>query len=513
MKTLFPAAVFSSRMVLQRGKPINIWGEELARKNITVTFLGNTVYAQPEKTKWKAVLPPVEEYGGPYSMTVSNGTDTIVFDDIMIGEVWLAGGQSNMELELRNCLNGTEELKHTSDSNVRFYYTNKNAYMDENFYLAEHRTCWNTASEENSLYWSAVGYFFARRLAEEKKCTVGIIGCNWGGTSASAWISKDYLVTDPDTKTYVDEYDAAMYGKTFEEYSRELADYREWEDEFNPKIAEYYSLHPTDGSWEEAQKFAGSPSRYPEPLGPKSPFRAAGLYETMLRRVMPYSLAGFIYYQGESDDHKPYIYGKLLKMLIKQWRDDWNDETLPFIMVQLPAFINAGEKDRHNWCFIREAQLNVHLEDSHSGLAVVLDKGEYGNIHPLDKKPVGERLALQAMCHVYGMISPDEAYGPIYKEMKTDRNEAVIYFEHGDGMYCNGDNLRGFEAAGSDGIYHPAAASINGNTVRVRSDEVLSPVYVRYAWANYPEFSLFGKNGIPASPFRTSEKDGSSVSE
>ena len=510
MSALFPAAVFSSRMVLQRGKPINIWGEELAHRSITIKFMVNTVYAQPEKNRWKAVLPPANEYGGPYSMEISDGVETKVFDDIMIGEVWLAGGQSNMELELRNCLGGAEELKISAESNVRFYYTNKNPFMDEKFYLEEHNTCWNTASEENSKYWSAVGYFFAKKLAAEKNCTVGVIGCNWGGTSASAWISNEYLMSDKDTRSYCDEYNSAMYGKTFEEYCRELTDYREWEAEWNPKIEEYYSMHPHDGSWDEAQEYAGGLSRYPEPLGPKSPFRPSGLYKTMLERVMPYSLAGFLYYQGESDDHKPLTYYKLLKMLIKQWRDDWNDDTLPFLFVQLPMFLNAGEEDHKRWCFIREAQLKVHLEDKNTGLAVILDKGEFNNIHPLDKKTVGERLFLQAMHHVYGTLPADDAYGPVFREASAENGGMLLRFDHGEGICSASEKLTGFEIAGTDKTYFNAKAEIRGDSVFIRSDDVKKPVYARYAWFNWGDISLFGKNGIPASPFRTSEDDGSS---
>ncbi len=391
-----------------------------------------------------------------------------------------------------------------------FYYTNKNPYMDENFYIEEHRTRWQTASEENSRIWSAAGYFFGKRIAAEKHCTVGIIGCNWGGTSASAWVSRSDLLSDDDTRSYVDEYDRAMYGKTFAEYGRELADYREWEKEWEPRIAEYYSLHPNDGNWNDAQEYAGGLSRYPEPLGPKSPFRAGGLYETMLSRVCPYPLAGFIYYQGESDDHKPHTYEKLLKMLIARWRADWNDDTLPFINVQLPVFINDGETDRHNWCFIREAQLNTFLADRNTGLAVLLDKGEYNNIHPLDKKTVGERLALQALHLVYGLADASAACAPVYKSMTVSGNEAVIGFYNGEGLYADGE-LSGFEIAGADKRYYPAKAEIRGDTVAVRSEDVSEPMYVRYFWVNYGKVTLFGGSGIPASPFRSSADDGSDV--
>lgn len=506
MGMLNAAAVFSSNMVLQRGKNLNIWGTDCDGRTVTVNFCGSTVSADVEHHKWSMILPAVNEYADGLAMTISDGTETVVFDNICIGEVWLAGGQSNMELELQNSLNGGEVLKTVSDSNVRFYYTKKNAYIDDYFFIDERNGGWQTASEENSRCWSAVGFYFARRLAAELGCTVGVIGCNWGGTSASAWISRDRLLTDADTRSYVDEYDEAMKDKTYDEYLRDLDDYRRWEDAWQPKINEYYSLHPTDGNWDDAQAYAGSLSRWPEPLGPHSPFRAGGVYETMLRRVMPYTLAGFIYYQGESDDHKPNTYYKLLKMLIDQWRDDWKDDTLPMMLVQLPMFANSGEEKDTNWSLIREAQMRVHDTVNHTGIAVILDKGELNNIHPVEKETAGNRLALQAMYHVYKTISAEKAYGPIFSGYRYNDGGITAEFRYGENMHAEGE-LSGFEIAGADRKFFPAKAEIKGSTVFISSDEVKKPVYARYNWVKYGSVTLFGENGIPAAPFRTSRDD------
>ncbi|MBQ8569723.1 MAG: sialate O-acetylesterase [Oscillospiraceae bacterium] len=506
MGILNPAAVFSSHMVIQRGKNINVWGTCCDGREITVEFMGNKVTAPVRTHEWKAVLPAVNEYGEGYTMTISDGIETVVFDDIAVGEVWLAGGQSNMELELQNSLDGREHLKSCADSNVRFYYTKKNAYIDDYFFFDERWNSWKRASETDSACWSAVGYHFAKKLASDLGCTVGVIGCNWGGTSASAWISRETLLTDNHTRSYVDEYDEINKDKPMEQYLRELQEYREWEAEWQPKINEYYALHPTDGNWDDAQEYAGSKSRWPEPLGPRSPFRAGGLYETMLKRVMPYTIAGVIYYQGESDDHKAEGYYKLLTMMIDEWRRGWNDDTLPFMLVQLPMFANSGEEKNTNWCLIREAQHRVHKTIANTGLAVILDKGELNNIHPMDKVPVGERLELQAMCNVYGKIPSDKAYGPVYSGCTYSDGGMLLSFEYGEGMYAS-DKLCGFEIAGENRKYYPAAAEIRGNNVFVSSEEVKSPVYARYCWVNYGEVTLFGANGIPAAPFRTSRDD------
>ncbi|MGN0675648.1 MAG: sialate O-acetylesterase [Oscillospiraceae bacterium] len=500
------AAVFTDHMVLQRNKNINIWGSAYNGMKITVELNGMTVEAVAADGKWSAVLPPMEA-GGPYELKASDSSGgEIIFRDVMIGEVWLAGGQSNMELELQNALNGREVLANIKDVNVRFYYTQKIAYIDDYFNFAERNGCWSIASPDTAANYSAVGYYFAKKLSEELGVTVGVIGCNWGGTSASAWISRKLLEKDIDTKTYVDEYDKAMEGKTFEEYCRDLKEYEDWYNAWQPKINEFYEKNP-EGSWDDAQAYAG-PSRWPEPMGPKSPFRAGGVYETMLNRVCPYTLAGFIYYQGESDDHKPNIYYKLFKLLIEQWRSDWEDDSLPFMFVQLPMFLNRGEADRKNWCLIREAQMRVHLTTKNTGIAVILDKGEYGNIHPTDKEPVGVRLALQALYHVYGKISADEAYGAVYKSCEYVDEGMLLSFEHSaDGFELRDAKAVGFEIAGNDKKFCPAAAQLRGDKIFVSSHEVTEPVYLRYNWTNYGEVTVFSKNGIPLAPFRTSRND------
>ena len=500
------AAVFTDHMVLQRNKNINIWGCAYTATDVTVELCGKSVTARAESGKWKAVLPPMEA-GGPYELKVTdNSGGEIILHDVMIGEVWLAGGQSNMELELQNALNGKEVLRNIKDVNVRFYYTQKIAYIDDYFNFAERNSCWSIAAPDTAANYSAVGYYFARRLAAELGVTVGVIGCNWGGTSASNWISRKALEQDADTKTYVDEYDKTMEEKTMEGYLKELAEYEEWHNEWQPKINEYYANTP-DPTWEGAQEYAG-PCRWPEPMGPRSQFRPGGLYETMISRICPYTLAGFLYYQGESDDHKPDTYYKLFKALIEQWRSDWEDDRLPFMFVQLPMFMNEGDEDFKHWCKIREAQMRVHQTTANTGIAVILDRGEFNNIHPIDKEPVGERLALQAMYHVYGKISADEAYGAIYKSHEYTDGGMLVSFDHAsDGFDVKGEKIVGFEVAGKNKKYQSAEAEIRGDKIFVRSAEVAEPVYLRYNWTNYGEVTVYSKNGIPLAPFRTSRND------
>lgn len=501
------AAVFTDHMVLQRNKKINIWGSAYTGFEVTAEINGNTASAKSVGGKWLLSLPPMEA-GGPYDLTVKDGSGAeIVLHDVMIGEVWLAGGQSNMELELRNALNGKEVLANIKDDvNVRFYYTQKISYIDDYFHFAERNTCWTVASPETAGSYSAVGYYFARKLASELGVTVGIIGCNWGGTSASAWTARQSMERDLDTKMYVDDYDNAMAEMTLEGYNKKLAEYQIWYNEWQPKINEYYAKNP-NGSWDEAQAYAGE-SQWPEPLGPRSPYRPSGLYETMLMRNCPYSMAGFIYYQGESDDHRPYTYYKLFKALIEQWRSDWEDDSMPFLFVQLPMFMNKGDEDIKHWCVIREAQMRVHQTIKNTGIAVILDKGEFDNIHPVDKEPVGERLALQALYHVYDKISGDEAYGPVYKSFEYVDGGMMLSFDHAkNGFDLKGEKAVGFEIAGQDKKFYPADAWFKEDKIFVRSAEVSEPMYLRYNWVNYGDVTIFGKNGIPLAPFRTSRND------
>ncbi|MDR1689653.1 MAG: sialate O-acetylesterase [Clostridiales bacterium] len=507
MHLLLCAPIFTNHMVLQRNKNINVWG--MCRNNAQVSVsLGDTQVSVAAKDgAFHAVLPP-QNAGGPYEMTVSdNFGGSISFKDVMIGEVWLAGGQSNMEWELKDCTGGLAEIenaeKTANEADIRFYYTKKNAYINERFFLDERDNSWSTLNNKDAMRaWSAVGYFFAKKLAAELGCAVGIIGCNWGGTSASAWLSRRMLETDTDTKTYVDEYDNAINTKSFDEYLAEREEYFNYLAVWEPKIGEFYAKNPK-GTWKEAQEYAGE-SRYPEPLGPLSPFRPYGLYETMLKRCCPYSLAGFIYYQGESDDHKPNAYYKLMKKLIEQWRTDWNDDTLPFLFVQLTSFGIEDDTGNCRWPLIREAQARVHKTTANTGLAVILDCGEYGDIHPKDKKTVGDRLSLQALYHVYKKIDAPDSYGLFYKTHIREGSRVKISFDYSaSGFEVKGGEIKGFEVAGADKEFFAASAEISGENIIVYSDKVKIPEYVRYCWANYCDVTVFSKKtGIPLAPFR-----------
>ena len=280
-----------------------------------------------------------------------------------------------------------------------------------------------------------------------------------------------------------------------------------YEEEWQKKSVEFYSAHP-DGTWDECQAYCGV-SKYPGPMTPLNPFHATALYDSMVKRVCPYTIKGVIYYQGETDDNRPKTYFKLFKALIQLWRDDWGDDELPFMFVQLPMHRYKADPDWKHWCLIREAQMRTFKTVKNTGIAVILDCGEFNEIHPKNKVPVGHRLYLQAMHHVYG-DNETEAFGPIYKNMTVTGDRAVISFDHAEsGFDIKGDNgITGFEVAGTDKEYKPACAVIDEDgTISVYADEVKKPAYVRYLWTNYGDVTLYGKNGIPVAPFRTSMND------
>ncbi len=494
------AAVFSNNMVLQREKNIKVFGRGENDTTVTVSFDNKTYTSRIKDEKWAVIIPPMPA-GDGYQMMISDGDKTINFDQIAIGEVWLAGGQSNMEYELQNCKGGKEMLQNDRAPNVRFYYTNKLAYMDENFFEMEEKTSWMKFSEENAVAWSAVGYTFAKKLAKDLGVTVGIIGCNWGGTSAACWMGEESLEEDFDLNIYLQEYKEAIVGKTEAEQLKEYKEYEVYHMAWDKKCNELYTMNP-NLTWDEVQEILGV-CKWPGPVNCANFYRPSGLYHCMLQRIIPYTLRGFLYYQGEEDAKRPSIYQKLLSRMIRQWREDWEDHTLPFMIVQLPMHRYKHEPDNQTWCLIREAQMRTYQTLKNTGIAVIIDCGEFNEIHPKDKKPVGERLELQALYQVYHKISDQEAYGPIFKSYQIVEGKIELSFDYANNGFEVRGEAAGFEIAGEDLNYLKAEITLLGNKILVSSQEVDNPVFARYCWTNYGEVTIFGRNGIPLAPFRT----------
>lgn len=496
------AAVFSDHMVLQRNKKICVFGQGVTGRKISVTLGEDTAMARCRDGRWMAYLPELEA-GEGLGMEISDGEENIRFTDIAVGEVWLAGGQSNMELELKDAEGGKEILQNGDFPQVRFYYTPKQAYMGEDFEEAERNSRWERFGEQDASKWSAVGFYFAAELARRLQVTVGVIGCNWGGTSASCWMSRDAIVAQEATRSYVEEYESSdLIRKPETEQIREYREYQAYQEAWDKKAASIYEREPMT-AFDKVQELIG-PCRYPGPMNCANFTRPSGLYEAMLKRVTPYTLRGFIYYQGESDDHRPQDYYALFTGLIRQWRQDWGDDGLPFLMVQLPMHRYQHDPDTKNWCVIRESQMRAFRMLRNTGIAVAIDCGQFHEIHPKNKKPVGERLALQALSGVYHLLSEEETFGPVYRDFRYRDNGMELTFDYArDGFVCHGEKISGFELAGADGVFLEARAAFEGSRIFLYSEEVTEPVMARYLWTNYGEVTVFGVNGLPMAPFRT----------
>lgn len=510
------AQIFSDNMVLQYLKPINVFGTGIDGTEITVSITGDEAAktsAVVRDGRWLAVLPP-QPAQDCVELIVSDGKDTVTFKNVAVGAVWLAGGQSNMEFELQNCTTGKQSLENDSP-NVRFYYTQKMSIADESFYEHEKLSKWNLFNDkESAKAWSAVGYYFAKELSEEWGMTVGIIGCNWGGTSASAWMDRTYATGE--TSVYFEEYDAAVSGKTTEELLKDYRDYQEYHANWERKSAEYYTTTP-DPTWSGCLEYCGE-NKYPGPASPLNPMSPGVLHESMIKRIAPYTMTGVIWYQGESDDHRPEMYYTLLNQMIRNWRDDWNDPELFFVIGQLPMHRWSADEDIKHWCLIREAQARTAKTDRHAALAVLTDCGEFSEIHPKNKELPGHRFCIAALDGYYecALLNEEEiaTNNPDAYQVKWNSDSADIFITTANSLEIKGESgeIHGFEIAGADGEFVPAKAEIadreewnceTGSEV-IHVSGVNEPAAVRYLWTNYTDdITLFDcENGVPLPPFR-----------
>ncbi len=488
------APLFTDNMVLQRGKNINVFGTGEEGTNITVTLCGRVETCTVIDGKWKAVFPPMGACRY-MSMTVEDDTDAVSFENVAIGEVWLAGGQSNMQVELGNSVGGKEALENDDTKDVRCINIPRKTTYDEDYEQAMQQAHWTDFSDkEQAFHWSAAAYFCAKLMSEYMDVTVGIINCNWGGSSVSCWIDRNYARGG--ISVWFDEYDAAMAATTPE---KAIADFREYQKEYAAWAAkrdEYFANteNPTDTGCFAA--IGDKPPTVPAPCNPKAP---SLLYNSLIKRIAPYTMAGVLWYQGENDEAHPNAYYTGLTSLIRNWREDWRDDELTFIIGQLPVY-GGKNPDGDSWSIIREAQMRVFKTIKNTGLVVLLDCGEKDNLHPSDKREVGRRFAMQVLEVVYGGC--DGASAPLFKNA----------IRRGDTLELQFDNIRagfklkgepdGFEICGEDGVYVPAYADVSGTRIFLSADGVEHPCGARYLWKNYGEVNVFSGFNLPLAPFR-----------
>jgi sialate O-acetylesterase len=625
--------LFSDHMVLQRDKEIAVWGWADPGERISVSLgLNSSDTTAASDGRWKVALSAMPA-GGPFTLVVK-GEKPVTLKDVMLGEVWIASGQSNMTYGLSGATGAAEEIPKANDPGLRFFTVPKRIAVE-----AQTDTlvaAWEVATSDTAKNFSAVAYFFARELRRSLNVPVGIILSSWPGTAAEEWTDPASLRRDPILQPIVSRWDATPSDeKSFaahpRNFSLEFDDFEllpakvdlspvsfsnfddgssavstggawsySWHDAADSQFElvapghggkgyaarisgaldgtsdsrldvrlrsdgapmdlstfagirfwargngsfVFHTLQPSISDWDDygtgilkatpewreitiwfrdlkqdgwgvRQKltldqisgFAIScMTDLPDPPRPPS-----GLYEGMISPLMEYRIRGALWYQGESNTQRAFQYRSLLPTLIRGWRAAWKEGDFPFLIVQLPNQGHSAEFADSWWAELRESQLLTAKTVPNTGLAVTIDVGESGNLHPPRKQEVGERLARWALGTTYGK---ERVYsGPLYESMRVEGKEIRIHFQHvGSGLKIQGETVQGFTIAGADKKFHRATARIDGNTIMVSSPEVEAPVAVRYAWADSPECNLFNNESLPASPFRTDDWPGATFS-
>ncbi|MDE3199431.1 MAG: sialate O-acetylesterase [Acidobacteriota bacterium] len=467
-------SVLSSHMVVQRNLPVHVWGMATPGEHVTVAFRDESRTVQASALgKWSVYLKPGEA-GGPFTMTVRGEApaERQTLDDILVGDVWLASGQSNMEFQMSRAATAAEDLPKAGIPEVRLLlvHTVASDYAQPDI----ETDGWKASTPESAKDFSAVAWYFAREIHEREHVPIGVIDSTWGGTVAEAWTRFTALAEDAALAPVLanwgrmtdDEVDAELRVKN---EARLVA-----EAKTQGKPAPLLPWHPQLRSW-----------------GPGM------LWNGMIAPLTPFPIRGVIWYQGESNSKLSRFayYDRTMRTLMEDWRRQWGIGAFPFLYVQISNFKSTPLED---WASLREQQVRT-LGLWNTGMAVTIDIGNPDDVHPTDKVDVGHRLALWARDLSYGEHVEDS--GPLFRQAVPEGAAMRVWFDHAEKLEFKDGGATGFEIAGADGQFVPAIARIEGNTLLVSSPQVAHPENVRYGWANSPECHLFNGEGLPASPF------------
>jgi sialate O-acetylesterase len=613
--------IFGDHMILQRDKPLKIWGDAGAGETIWITIGQSKGNVMADKNgHWLITLSSFAA-GGPYDLIIQTKSETKVFSDVLFGEVWLCSGQSNMEFKVRQAINARYEIHRANNPLIRQLNVSKKLSFQPERWMDS--TKWIISSPQTTGEFTAVGYFFAADIYERLHVPIGLINDNWGGSQVESWISRDFMMSSDVFKEYArqmpdswkesnaraerkfrDTLEKHNYGKmpdaTDSAVLKDDYTFTGWMPSAVPTVWDWIGLpayrgegymvreiildstlatlpsilslgtydarfswfingKPLSKSTDKDLLFTLPPNTWksgrnvlllrigdeqvPDRMGvgvhgendhlyiefdgekisladdkwrmiPRldKPHHytnwmnseGAIIYNAMIHPIIPVSIRGVLWYQGESNTDRAFEYSKSFPLMIESWRKEWNDP-FPFLFVQLASFgsnesSNAGNK----WAEMRESQTRA-LRLPGTGMAVTTDIGDPKDVHPKNKQEVGRRLAAIALNDVYGL--KQTCTGPVYDSVSFSNGKAFLFFTSlGRGLLAKDKYgyLRGFEMAGADRKFYFAHAFIQGNQVVVSTDEVKNPVAVRYGWADAPEdINLYNLDGFPASPFRT----------
>jgi sialate O-acetylesterase len=445
-KVILPA-VIGNNMVLQQNKQVPLWGKARVNAKVTIVTSWNhklyTVWAKKDST-WR-LLVQTPKAGGPYEVSFNDG-QSLVLKNILIGEVWVCSGQSNMEMPVKGfgnqpILNSSDLLLDAENSNIRLFRLERaSSRSPQNDCKA---TPWEEANAQSVKDFSAVGYMYAKILQEKLKVPVGVIMSVWGGTMVEAWMDQASLKEFPEIKMAPDT--AKVINKN------------------DPTV----------------------------------------LFNAMINPFVGYGIKGVIWYQGEQNRINYQQYDRLLAAMVNEWRKIWQMGEWPFYYVQIAPYTYTPKDKQGLAAYLREAQQKAMAEIPNSGMAVTMDLGSEKSIHPPDKLPVSKRLAYWALANTYGKKGLNYQ-SPVYKSMKVTGSNAFINFDATpNGLTSFGKDLLAFEIAGDDRVYYPAKAKITGNGVTVQSENVKTPVAVRYGFKDWIVGDLYNTEGLPVTPFRT----------
>ncbi len=512
MTKLSVAEIFSKGMVLQRQKPIVIYGKAEKGDRISVSIynyhgaLKDEIFTVAQDDEcWKATLEAMEaSIDNKIVVENTSSQETIVIEKVSVGEVWLAGGQSNMEFFNKYDQDWDKTKKLPVNDKIHFYNVPQRAFeghVNHNGPGRDGYGIWLSDHEKGYENFSAIGYIFARKIQEKLNVPVGIIGCNWGGTTASAWVPKSVLEPAP-LNQYLKEYDEAV--NSIDKQELKAKSLKAWEEidapegykEFERFI--YGEDRKTQLEYMMSQE--GAPAEVP--MGPYNENRPCGLYETMLEKVIPYSIKGALWYQGESDagDRAKY-YDLLLKGLIDSWRSAWNDD-FPFIVAQLAPFKEWLACTNDGYCLVREQQQKVADTVKDVYLTSIMDIGNYYDIHPKEKVEVGRRMSLIALKHVYDAAGNVNADNPRVKTTAKNEKEIVIEMDNADNLSISGDTTLSVNVDGK--TIAPESVDVTANKVVIKmSDDILNAnsINVSMGWDDYAIINIKNEQGLPIAPF------------